>query len=173
MSVRGDAPEFLGSLNRHGVPANALRFDVGANLVLIVLLTVVAGGNVGEVPIALLAAANVGYFVSMTLALLAAWLNHRHPVRPGLIRLRPGLARLSPILAGFNVILLLAAGAAWGWWNMLIGVVVLGATVTLATLTRGRHPVATDASLPPCFGRSAHASAHPLSVRAERKEARV
>lgn len=173
MSVRGDAPVFLGTLNRHGVPANALRFDVGANLVLIAVLTVVAGGNVAEVPIALLAAANVGYFVSMTLALVAAWLNHRRPVRPGLIRLRPALARLSPILAGFNVILLLAAGAAWGWWNMLIGVVVLGVTVTLATLTRGRHPVTTDTSLPPCFGRTAHASAHPLPVRAATKEARV
>lgn len=173
MSVRGDAPEFLGRLNRFGIPANALRFDVGMNLVLIAVLTAVARGNAAEVPIAILAAANVGYFVSMTLALMAAWLNHRRPVRPGLIRLRPWLARLVPVLAGFNLVLLLAAGAAWGWWNMLIGVVVLAATVTLATVARGRRPVVPAGTLPPCLGRSVHASTHPMPARSTRKVARV
>ena len=168
MSRRGDAPEFLGRLNRHGMPANALRFDVGTNIVLIIVLTLIARGNAAEVPIALLAAANVGYFVSMTLALWAAWLNHRRPVRPGLLRLRPGLARLAPVIAALNLLLLLAAGAAWGWINIAIGSGVLAVMLAIASWTRQRRPVSAPDGIPPCFGRSLHASAHPA-----RKVARV
>jgi amino acid transporter len=165
MSLRGDAPRFLGRLNRHGMPANALRFDVSANLVLITVLTLIARGNAAEVPIALLATANVGYFVSMILALWAAWLNHRRPVRPGLLRLRPGLARLAPVLAGFNLLLLLAAGAAWGWTDMAIGVAVLALALTFASLTRQRQPAPPVVTgIPPCLGRGVDTSLHPASA---------
>jgi hypothetical protein len=140
--------------------------------VLIVILTVIARGNAAEVPIALLAAANVGYFVSMTLALWAAWLNHRHPVRPGLLRLRPALARLAPVLAVVNLLLLLAAGTAWGWINMAIGVAVLAATLAAASWTGRRRvrPAADDALL--CFG-STHTPVRLMSADPARKVARI
>jgi amino acid transporter len=173
MSVRGDAPEFLGRLNRHGMPANALRFDVGTNLVLIAGLTLIARGNAAEVPIALLAAANVGYFVSMTLALWAAWLNHRHPVRPGLLRLRPGLARLAPVFAVVNLVLLVAAGSAWGWTNMAIGVAVLAATLAFAGRTGRRNAAPVAAGVPLCLGRSVPPPVRLTSVDPARKVARV
>jgi amino acid permease len=161
MSLRGDAWPFLGRLNRHGMPANALRFDVAVNLALIVLLTVLAGGNPAAVPIALLASANVGYFVSMSLALTAAWLNHRRPVRRGLLRLRPWLARTAPVVAGFNLVLLAGAGWAWGWMNMVIGAGLLAAVVGLGMWTRrGWRPAATvDITVPPCWEGSAVAAA--------------
>jgi amino acid transporter len=154
MSVRGDAWEFLGRLNRHGMPGQALRFDLGVNLLLIAVLTALARGNTTQVPIALLAAANVGYFVSMALALVAAWLNHRRPVRPGLLRLRPGLARLSPVIALLNVALLASAGWAWGWLNIAVGAGVLAAVVGLATWTRLRRAAPPDVTIPVCWGRA-------------------
>ncbi|MEN3305723.1 MAG: hypothetical protein V7603_1925, partial [Micromonosporaceae bacterium] len=85
MARSGDAPAFLGRLNRHGMPGNALRFDLVANIALLVFVTILAGGNTAQVPIALLAAANVGYFVSMCLALTASWHNHRRGTIRGVI----------------------------------------------------------------------------------------
>jgi len=161
MSRRGDAWPLLGRLNRHGMPANALRFDVAVNLTLIVVLTVLAGGNVGSAPIVLLASANVGYFVSMILALAAVWLNHRRPVRRGLLRLRPWLARTAPVIAAGNLALLLSAGWAWGWLNMTVGAGLLAAVVALGVGTRRgwRPAVAPQVTVPPCWQGSAVAAA--------------
>jgi amino acid transporter len=156
MARGGDAPGFLGRLNRHGMPANALRFDLVVNVGLLVLVTVLARGNTAQVPIALLAAANVGYFVSMCLALLASWHNHRRGVRRGPIRLRPGLAQLVPVIIGFNAVLLVAAGQAWGWRNVALGAAVLAAATALGTVSSRRvaalEPVTV---LPACWGTAA------------------
>jgi amino acid transporter len=125
MARTGDAWAMLGRLNRHGAPGNALRFDLAVNLGLVAVVTVSSGGDLSAVPIALLVAANVAYFVSMCLALTAAHLNHRHGPARRMIRLRPGLARLAPLIVGFQVVLLAAAGHAWGWRNLAIGAVAL------------------------------------------------
>jgi amino acid transporter len=161
MSARGDAWPALGRLNRHGMPAQALRFDVGVNLLLIAVLTALARGNTAQVPIALLAAANVGYFISMTLALAAAWLNHRRPVRRGLLRLRTGLARLGPAIAGLNILMLASAAWAWGWQNIAVGTLMLGGIVGLGAIARRgrRATVPTDVTMPPCWGRAEAATA--------------
>lgn len=155
MARTGDAWRFLGRLNRHGMPANALVFDLVVNVGLLAVVTVLAGGDTAQVPIALLAAANVGYFVSMCTALAAAWLNHRRGRVGGLLRLRAGFVRLAPFIIGFNIILLAAAGQAWGWRNVAIGAVVLVGTTLLATWrTRpagGREPAVV---LPACWGRA-------------------
>ena len=166
MSVRGDAWPALSRLNRHGMPARALRLDVGVNLLLITVLTALARGDTAEVPIAVLAAANVGYFVSMTLALAAAWLNHRRPVRRGLLRLRSGLARTGPVIAGLNLVLLASAGWAWGWQNIVVGTLMLVGVVGIAAVARRPRRAAgpDDVTMPPCWGR-AEAARQPSEVR--------
>lgn len=156
MARGGDAPRFLGRLNRHGMPANALRFDLLVNVGLLALVTVLANGNTAQVPIALLAAANVGYFVSMCLALLASWHNHRRGARRGRIWLRPGLARLVPVIIGFNAALLVAAGQAWGWRNVALGAAVLAAATALGTMGSRRIATREPATiLPACWGNAA------------------
>ncbi|MPZ25693.1 MAG: amino acid permease [Micromonosporaceae bacterium] len=153
MARNGDAWARLGRLNRHGSPANALRFDLVVNLGLVGVVTAITGGDVSTVPIALLAAANVGYFVSMCLALAAAWSNHRSGPARRLITLRPGLARLAPLLIGFQVVLLAAAGHAWGWRNLLVGAAVLAGVVGLAHWRTGRSSPGPQPppSLPACW----------------------
>jgi amino acid transporter len=155
MARGGDAWARLAKLNRHGVPGNALRFDLAVNVGLLLVITVLTGGDTAEIPIALLAASNVAYLVSMCVALAAAWHNHRTASVRGLIRLRPGLMGLAPLLIGFNIILLATAGFAWGWRNVAIGAAVLSAAVLVATWRTGRvrTPVPT-AGLPACWGRA-------------------
>lgn len=153
MARSGDAWARLGRLNRHGAPANALWFDLAVNLGLVGMVTAVSGGDLSTAPIALLAAANVGYFVSMCLALAGAWSNHRRGPAGRLIRLRPGLARLAPALIGFQLVLLAAAGHAWGWRNLLVGAAVLAGVVGLAHWRTGRSTPAPQPrrSLPACW----------------------
>lgn len=138
MSRDGAAWRFLGRLNRHGVPANALRFDLTVNVSLLVAVLLISGGRTSGVPIALLAAANVGYFTAVCLALIAAWryvrarpLAHRGP-----LRLRPALMRVGLVLAVVNAGLLATAGFAWGWFDVMVGVAILTGFVLLATRRR-------------------------------------
>jgi len=135
----GNAWRFLGSVNKHGVPGNALRFDFAVNALLLVAVFAINRGSTSDVPLALLAASNVGYILSISLALIAAWLNHRQTARTRrFVSIRPGLMRVALALAVFNLALLLSAGFAWGWANLLLGAAVLGAII--AVFGRGsRH----------------------------------
>jgi len=158
----GNAWRFLGTVNRHGAPANALRFDFGVNVLLLLAVCAINRGRTSDVPLALLAAANVGYIVSVSLALIAAWLNHRRASRPsGALRIRPGLMRVALILAIFNLALLLTAGFAWGWANLLLGAAVLAGII--AVFARGpRHApiVPVPAQQPVCIAWSAASRVH-------------
>jgi amino acid transporter len=141
MSRNGDAWVFLGQLNRHGVPANALRFDMGLNVLLLIVSLALNGGRTGTIPVALLAAANVGYFATISLALIASWLNHRTLRRQrGVFRIRDGLSHLGLALAVLNLVLLAFAGFAWGWPNVLLGVLLLA--VVMVASTRGSRRAA-------------------------------
>jgi amino acid transporter len=141
----GNAWKFLGKINRHGVPGNALRFDLAVNTVLLLAVFALNRGRTSNIPLALLAACNVGYILSISLALVAAWLGHRVASRPSqLLRIRPGLIRLGLILAIVNVILLLTAGFAWGWPNVLLGAAVLGTVVVVFSWST-RHSRETPA----------------------------
>lgn len=71
-------------------------------------------------------AANVGYFVSLVLALVAASV-----VGPSRLRRRLGLG-----LATFNAGLLASAGFAWGWRNVGLGIAVVAAVCLLPRATR-------------------------------------
>ena len=167
MSRDGSAWGFLGRLNRHGVPANALRFDLAVNVVLLVAVLAVSGGRTAGVPIALLAAANVGYFTSICLALVAGWLYVRARPRAhrGPLRLRPVLMRVGVVLAVVNAVLLAAAGFAWGWLDVAIGVAILTGVVLLATRRRPTPAPSPAAGPPVCLVRADQAgSSAPLVV---------
>ena len=96
------------------------------------------GANRAEVPIALLASANVGYFACLILALATTWMLRR--TVPGLerpFRAPRGAVGLGLFLAAFNTVLLAGAGAAWGWHNIALGIGVLIASVVLLTPRHG------------------------------------
>ena len=128
MARNGDAWSRLGRLNRHGVPANALRFDLTVNLLLLAAALALGGGRTAAIPIVLLAASNVGYFTSISLALMATWLDDRwrggEAAANGLV-LRGGLIRTAPAVGVLNAVLLLSAGFAWGWENVGLGALVV------------------------------------------------
>lgn len=127
---------FLGR-KRNGVPVNALLFDGAANCLLLTLCFVSSGGKNADVPVALLCAANVAYFVTIILALLgiAALDPQTSDGRRPLCCSRPVLAALIVI----NVLLLACAGFAWGWRNIGIGWVVFLAITTTATILKNRR----------------------------------
>lgn len=130
MARNGAGWSMLGRLNRYGVPSAALKFDLVVNVLLLLVCLAVTGGRSANIPIALLAASNVGYFTSIILALAAAWLNHRrlHEAHHHL-HIRDGLVHLGLGLAGLNAILLVCGGVVWGWDRVGVGVVVLLVTM--------------------------------------------
>jgi len=133
MAHNGDAWPVLGRLNRNGAPGNALLFDLAFNAT-VLAVSFLINKNRAEVPIALLASANVGYFACLILALCTTWMMRRTaPSRPRSFRAPRGAVGLGLFLAGFNTVLLAGAGAAWGWRNIALGIGVLTANVVLLT----------------------------------------
>jgi amino acid transporter len=141
MARNGQALASLGRLNRHGVPGNALRFDLAVNVTLLLAVTLLNRGHTASIPIALLAAANVGYFLSISLALIAAWLNHRRaPAAHRHLTIRTGLVNFTLGLAALNFVLIVFAGFAWGWANLALGVAVLACAMALFARRPGPAP---------------------------------
>ena len=139
MARNGEAWPVLGRLNRHGAPGNALLFDLVFNAT-VLGVSFLLNENRAEVPIALLASANVGYFACLILALVATWMMRR--TAPDLerpFRAPRGAVGLGLLIAGFNTVLLAGAGAAWGWHNIALGVAVLMLNVVLLTPHSGRQ----------------------------------
>lgn len=148
MGESGYAWEGLARLNRHGAPVNATLFDVGANTVLLAAILVLSRGQITSAPIYLLAAANVGYFITIVLAQVAAWLRHREAATEGTgFRAPAGLVPLGLVLAAFNVVLLVSAGFAWGWANIGLGLLCLAAsTAVLGRTFRSRRRLPAPAA---------------------------
>jgi amino acid transporter len=146
MARNGRAPASLGRLNRYGVPGNALVFDLAVNVTLLLAVTLLHRGHTASIPIALLAASNVGYFISISLALIAAWLNRRREqTGHQQLKIRAGLMNFALGLAALNFALIVFGGFAWGWTNLALGIVVL--TGVIALFARRRSPVPAQ-SLP-------------------------
>ena len=130
MARNGDAWAPLGRLNARGVPRNALVFDVAANAAFLALAVLVTGGSVSAVPLTLLVAANVGYLTSLNLALVAAWLLRRERAASSVCFRAPRCCMTAGLaIAAFNLLLVLGAGAAWGWGNAALGVALLAAVM--------------------------------------------
>ena len=139
MARNGEAWPVLGRLNRHGAPGNALLFDLVFNATLLAVSFLI-NENRAEVPIALLASANVGYFACLILALVATWMMRRTaPELERPFRAPRGAVGLGLLIAAFNTVLLAGAGAAWGWHNIALGVAVLLVNVVLLTPHSGRR----------------------------------
>ena len=140
---------FLGGLNRFGVPGNAMIFDMVANCALLVLMFALSGGRTAELPLALLCAANVGYFVTIVLALAGAG-----AACPRATNGRRPLCCTTPVLVtvgSLNVLLLACAGMAWGWKNVGLGWTVLAALMIVTKAMGyqlGRRALATSRSSP-------------------------
>jgi amino acid transporter len=133
MARNGEAWSVLGRLNRHGVPGNALIFDLVANAT-VLAVSLLINHRSGDVPISLLASANVGYFLSVILALVAVWMMRRTaPERARPFRSPAGFVGLGLVIAGFNAVLLAGAGAAWGWHNIALGAGILVVSGMLLT----------------------------------------
>jgi amino acid transporter len=150
MGESGYAWEGLARLNRHGAPRNATLFDVGANAALLAGILVLTRGQITSAPIYLLAAANVGYFVSIVLAQVAALLQRRASPPDRQVRFRApfGLIAIGVVLTALNVVLLATAGFAWGWANILLGLGCLaGAVVILGRTFRSRRRVPATADV--------------------------
>jgi amino acid transporter len=146
MARNGQAPASLGRLNRHDVPGNALIFDLAVNVTLLLAVTLLHHGHTASIPIALLAASNIGYFISVSLALIAAWLNRRREQGGHQqLKIRAGLMNFALGLAALNFVLIVFGGFAWGWANLALGVVVLTGVITV--FARRRRP-ALGQSLP-------------------------
>jgi amino acid transporter len=148
MAESGYAWEALGKLNSHGAPRNATMFDVTANAVLLVAVLVLTRGQITSAPIYLLAAANVGYFVSIVLAQVAAYLQRRDAPADPKVRFRApaGMMGIGLVLAVLNVVLLVSAGFAWGWLNILLGLACLAIVVgVLGRAFRSRRAVPASA----------------------------
>jgi amino acid transporter len=116
---------WLARQNAHGMPSSALFFDGGVNIVLVTIAFVLSRGQSLEVPLFLLCAANICYFVAVIMSLV------------GVLVLRPCDAHRrkiccsAPVVGGaiaFNLLLLASAGYAWGWTPVAMG---SGALITL------------------------------------------
>lgn len=110
----GWLPRFLGHVNEHGAPTNAMWTDLGFNLFLLALASD-AGGY-----FYVLAISNVGYITFNFLNLNAGWI-HRidsgHIARPW--KAPTVLIGINTVLAFVNALFLGAGAKVWGYSNAL------------------------------------------------------
>jgi amino acid transporter len=126
MARNGDVWHRLGHVNRRAIPRNALYFDVAVNATFLGAGLMLNGGHLVEVPVTLLTAANVAYFISLIMALVACaiW---RWSASGGanITWRRSGFALYCIGLALLNAALLGSAAAVWGSRNVALGATAL------------------------------------------------
>ncbi len=110
----GWLPKFLGSVNQHGAPRNAMWTDVAFNVFLLALASD-AGGY-----FYVLAISNVGYILFNFLNLNAGWIHRidsAHIERPW--KAPTALIGFNTLLAFVNALILGAGAKVWGYENAL------------------------------------------------------
>jgi amino acid transporter len=110
----GWLPKFLGKVNTHGAPRNAMWTDFAFNVILLALASDIAGYFY------VLAISNVGYIMFNFLNLNAGWIHridNAHMERPW--KAPTWLIGLNTILAFVNALFLGAGAKVWGYENAL------------------------------------------------------
>lgn len=116
MSADGYTFKFLTRLNRRGVPARAMAFDVAVNLLLMLLGT----------PLFILAASNVGYMLALPIITGGALrLRKTAPAMERPFRVRMPMLWAAFVVALFGVVMLIGGIYTWGLKNIGIGIIVL------------------------------------------------
>ena len=138
----GWLPKYLGKVNDHGAPTNAMWTDLAFNLFLLALASD-AGGY-----FYVLAISNVGYLTFNFLNLNAGWI---HRIDSGHIH-RPwkaptALIGLNTVLAFVNALFLGAGAKVWGYENALWSGVVFAALIL--PVFWFRHYVQDKGQFPP------------------------
>jgi len=143
---------FLQGVSRRGVPAKAMAFAVGFNLILMLL------GNVKSI----IAAAAIGYMTFHTLNPVAGHLLRKdapgaeRPYRAPAAMIRVGVA-----LAAVNLVLVFVGAPSWGWSSVALGWLIVLAGIPIYYYRRwrdGRLPARRTAEVDPlgADGRWAH-----------------
>lgn len=110
----GWLPKYLGEVNSHGAPRNAMWTDFAFNVVLLALASDIAGYFY------VLAISNVGYILFNFLNLNAGWIHRidsAHMERPW--KAPTWLIGLNTVLAFVNALFLGAGAKVWGYENAL------------------------------------------------------
>lgn len=110
----GWLPKYLGEVNSHGAPRNAMWTDFAFNVILLALASDVSGYFY------VLAISNVGYILFNFLNLNAGWIHRidsAHMQRPW--RAPTWLIGLNTVLAFVNALFLGAGAKVWGYENAL------------------------------------------------------
>jgi amino acid transporter len=120
----GWLPKYLGSVNSHGAPRNAMWTDFAFNVILLALASDIAGYFY------VLAISNVGYILFNFLNLNAGWIHRidsAHMERPW--KAPSWLIGINTILAFVNILFLGAGAKVWGYSGALLSGLVFAALI--------------------------------------------
>ncbi len=120
----GWLPKYLGEVNSHGAPRNAMWTDFGFNVILLALASDVSGYFY------VLAISNVGYILFNFLNLNAGWIHRidsAHMERPW--KAPTWLIGLNTVLAFVNILFLGAGAKVWGYSGALVSGLVFAAFI--------------------------------------------
>ena len=120
----GWLPKYLGEVNSHGAPRNAMWTDFTFNVILLALASDVGGYFY------VLAISNVGYILFNFLNLNAGWIHRidsAHMERPW--KAPTWLIALNTILAFVNILFLGAGAKVWGYSGALVSGLVFAAFI--------------------------------------------
>ena len=127
----GWLPKYLGEVNSHGAPRNAMWTDFAFNVILLALASDVGGYFY------VLAISNVGYILFNFLNLNAGWIHRidsAHMERPW--KAPTWLIGLNTVLAFVNILFLGAGAKVWGYENALWSGLIFAALIVPVFLFR-------------------------------------
>ena len=122
----GWLPKYLGEVNSHGAPRNAMWTDFGFNVILLALASDIGGYFY------VLAISNVGYILFNFLNLNAGWIHRidsAHMERPW--KAPTWLIGVNTLLAFVNALFLGAGAKVWGYENALWSGLIFAAFIFL------------------------------------------
>jgi amino acid transporter len=117
-SKMGYLPRIFAKTNKNNIPDFSLLFLLMVNAILVVAI--------GEAPIFLLVAGNIGYFVVIILANFSPFVMRRsHPNKEREYRVPDYLIHVSVVIGAINILLLVIGAGSYGWANVAVGTALL------------------------------------------------